>query len=115
MHKRPVLGLRSTLLATTTTAALALLAGCANSSAGTGVKSATPAALKLTGRVYGGQNPVAGASIQLYTVGTAGLGSASTGMIAAPLPTTDAGGNYSIGGVYGDCTGSRERRTVTCC
>jgi hypothetical protein len=105
MHKRPVLGLRSTLLAITAIGALSLLAGCANGNAGTGVKSVAPAALRLTGRVYGGQNPVAGASIQLYTVGTTGLGSASTGMIAAPLPTTDQYGNYSIGGVYGDCTG----------
>lgn len=112
MHKRPVLGLGDTLLAASASCApllaaatLSLLAGCATGSAGTRVSPAAPAALKMSGRVYGGQNPVSGASIQLYTVGTTGLGSASTGMIAAPLPTTDAGGNYSIGGLYGDCTG----------
>lgn len=105
MRKRPILGIRSIFLATTSVLALSWLAGCATGSSGTAVTSPMPAALKFSGKVYGGQNPVAGASIQLYTMGTTGLGSAATGMIAAPLPTTDKNGNYSIGGVYGDCTG----------
>ena len=52
----------------------------------------------ISGNVHGGQQPVSGATIQLYQVGTGGYG---TG--AAPLgtaTTTDANGNFSITKLY---------------
>jgi hypothetical protein len=53
------------------------------------------------GSVHGGQQPVSGATIQLYAVGTNGDGdgSAATPLISQPV-TSDANGNFSISGSY---------------
>jgi trimeric autotransporter adhesin len=51
------------------------------------------------GLVHGGQQPVTGATIQLYAVGTAGDGSASTPLLS-PAPVTDANGGFNISGTY---------------
>lgn len=93
-----------------------VLTGCAGSMAftsasGAGSTSSTNsgsggASAKLSGRVYGGQQPISGAAIQLYAVGTTGLQSASTALIASP-PTTDAGGGFSITGDY-SCTNATD-------
>jgi streptogramin lyase len=73
----------------------ALLSGCANN-VGAGVETASSqsgAAVHVFGQVHGGQQPVAGATIQLYTVGTAGLKSASHALISATLTTSDGTGS----------------------
>jgi hypothetical protein len=49
--------------------------------------------------VQGGSQPIAGATIQLYAVGTTGSGSASTPLLATPA-TTDSRGAFSITGQY---------------
>src|ERR1039458_7037450 len=57
----------------------------------------------LSGQVKGGQQPISGATIQLYQVGTAGDGSS-----AAPLgssTTTNPSGGFTITGDY-TCPGS---------
>jgi hypothetical protein len=51
------------------------------------------------GSVRGGQQAVTGATIQLYAVGTAGDGSASTPLLTQAV-TTDASGEFSITGDY---------------
>jgi trimeric autotransporter adhesin len=51
------------------------------------------------GLVHGGQQPVSGATIQLYAVGTTGDGSASTPLLS-PAPLTDANGAFNISGTY---------------
>ncbi len=51
------------------------------------------------GSVHGGQQPVSGATIQLYAVGSNGDGSAATPLITQPV-TSDANGNFSISGSY---------------
>jgi trimeric autotransporter adhesin len=51
------------------------------------------------GLVHGGQQPVTGATIQLYAVGTAAEGSASTPLLS-PAPVTDANGGFNITGTY---------------
>jgi len=53
----------------------------------------------ITGRVHGGQQPVVGSTVQLYTVGTGGDGSASAPLLTSTV-TTDANGNFSITGMY---------------
>ncbi|MES2393009.1 MAG: cellulase family glycosylhydrolase [Acidobacteriota bacterium] len=53
----------------------------------------------LRGTVHGGQQPVAGSTIQLYTVGITGDGSSSNPMLSAATKT-DAGGNFNITGLY---------------
>ena len=51
------------------------------------------------GLVHGGQQPVTGATIQLYAVGATGDGSASTPLLS-PAPVTDANGTFNISGTY---------------
>ena len=51
------------------------------------------------GSVHGGQQPVNGATIQLYAVGSNGDGSAATPLLTQPV-TSDANGNFSIPGSY---------------
>lgn len=69
--------------------AILLLTGC-------GIAPATvPAAGLLSGSVHGGQQPISGATVQLYAVGTSADGSASTPLLATPA-LTDSGGHFSI-------------------
>jgi streptogramin lyase len=55
--------------------------------------------VRLMGTVMGGQQPVSGATIQLYTVGTTGPQSAATPLIGSSI-LTDAGGSFSITDQY---------------
>lgn len=84
----------------------AVLSGCAGSlPSNFGVAAPAPAgAGHLTGKVFGGQQPVSGSTIQLYTVGTTGLKSASSPLIGTTV-TSDANGNFTITGDY-TCTGT---------
>jgi trimeric autotransporter adhesin len=70
------------------------LIGC-----GTSLKQAsiTPSPqAKKQGLVHGGQQPVTGATVQLYAVGTTGDGSAATQLLST---TTDADGDFSLTGL----------------
>ena len=86
--------------AASTTALLGVLAialtGCA-------VSRLTPASgadpVGLSGTVHGGQQPVAGAAIQLYAAGSAGNGAAAIPLLNVPV-LTDANGNFSITNDY---------------
>ena len=53
----------------------------------------------ISGRVHGGQQPVVGSTIQLYTVGTGADGSASTPLLTQTV-ISDGNGNFSITGLY---------------
>lgn len=81
----------------------AFLTGCAlgPTLASTG-NPASPAAVQISGHVHGGQQPVPGATIKLYTVGTSADGSASTSLLSQRV-TTDANGNFTITNLY-SCT-----------
>jgi hypothetical protein len=82
MNRRPILPLLTLALA-------ALLTGC-----GMGpITTSSSGTLALRGTVHGGQQGVAGATVQLYAVGTLGNGSAATPLIAS--------GNYYTGGASG--------------
>ncbi len=61
----------------------------------------TPA-VQVAGHVHGGQQPVSGATIKLYTVGTSGDGSASSSLLSQSV-TTDSNGNFTITNLY-SCT-----------
>jgi hypothetical protein len=54
---------------------------------------------KLRGNLHGGQQPIAGASVQLYAAGTSGYGSSATALLSSPV-ITDASGAFSITGGY---------------
>ncbi len=65
----------------------------------------------LQGKVFGGQQPIAGAHIYLFAAGIGGYGTASTSLLTGTgnsdgiggYVLTDAGGNFSITGDYA-CT-----------
>lgn len=89
-------------------ALLVALAGCgggggsiASSASGSGVTGQVDGP---QGTVHGGQQPVTGANIQLYAVGTSGYGSASTALLTSTV-TTDPAGSFNITGLY-PCTGN---------
>ena len=91
--------------------ASALLTGCglngttAGSLSSSSSSSLAPKA-KFQGSVFGGQQRVSGATIQLYTVGTTGMGSAAAPLIASP-GTTNSSGQFSITGTY-SCTSATQ-------
>jgi sugar lactone lactonase YvrE len=95
---RPVLILSICLVASGLTT---LLAGCGTASTASDL-AGTQKTIKVSGTVHGGQNPVSQATIQLYTVGTGGLKSASASLIASP-PQTGSDGSFNITGAF-SCT-----------
>jgi len=78
-----------------------LLAGCGTYS---GPDAAAPASGAVSGAVHGGQQPVAGATIQLYAVGTTANKSAAAPLIGSTV-TTASNGTFTITGDY-SCTGN---------
>ncbi len=72
-----------------------LLSGC-----GVGAVSTSGGApLMLSGHVHGGIQPITGAAISLFAVGTGGNGSAAVNLLTTPV-TTDNTGSFSIVGDY---------------
>jgi streptogramin lyase len=99
MSKR--LATRALIFAGTAAIASAILTGCAlngTSATAFGGSGTTPQA-RFQGKVFGGQQPVSGATIQLYTVGTTGTASAATPLIASP-GVTNSSGQFAITGAY---------------
>lgn len=83
-----------------TSAAVLALAGCAAGNFGKiATASVTGETVRLEGFVHGGQQPITGATVQLYAVGTTTDQSAATPLIA-PVVLTDASGAFSITGLY---------------
>lgn len=88
------------LLRSLVIAAGASLAGWAVSGCGMGSTSAGPLAVpQIRGSVHGGQQPVAGATIQLFAAGTTGYGTGAVSLLRSPV-VTDSGGNFIITGDY---------------
>ena len=54
---------------------------------------------QLRGSVHGGQQPVAGATIQLYAAGTSGYGAGAVPLLSTPV-LSDVNGAFSITGQY---------------
>ena len=100
---RPVLTLSIGLVAL---GLATLLTGC-----GTGAPTAdlagTQKTIKVSGIVHGGQQPVSQATIQLYSVGTGGLKSASNPLIGSTIQT-GSDGSFNITGAYNNCTGATQ-------
>jgi hypothetical protein len=81
--------------------AVFLLLGSTGCGTGTTPIAAPKTSPTLRGNVHGGQQPIAGAQVYLFAAGTAGYGSPSRSMLAAPgFVTTDAAGNFTITGAY---------------
>lgn len=71
--------------------ALSLLSGC--SQGASNVAAHSQVVTGLQGKAYGGQQPIAGAAIQLWGVGTSGYGSAATPLLTATVTTSDGSGS----------------------
>ena len=67
----------------------------------------TQKTIKVSGIVHGGQQPVSQATIQLYSVGTGGLKSASNPLIGSTIQT-GSDGSFNITGAYNNCTGATQ-------
>ena len=87
---RPVLLLPVLLLPV-----LAVIAGCSTATSHIATQVTPAATSALNGSVHGGQQPIVGATIQLYAVGTTGDGSAATPLLS-PALTTDASGGFDL-------------------
>jgi len=85
-------------------------------------QSPTSSPLRLNGKVHGGQNPVAGASVYVYAAGTSGYGGASVSLLGPSgsgnwpthqdgngnyYVTTDSNGNFGLTGDY-TCTAGQQ-------
>jgi len=80
---------------------LAGLTGCGVQTGGSALHSNT---VGVSGNIHGGQQPVAFSTVQLYTVGTTGDGSAATPLLTQTV-MSDAGGNFTLTGLY-SCSGA---------
>ena len=105
-------GFRPRFAVATASAAAMLLAGCSGGalSKDFGVGAPVATVRHYTGNVFGGQQPISGATIQLYAVSNT-LHGASAPLISltptAGQNVTDANGNFNITGLY-DCTGASD-------
>lgn len=91
---------------------LSLLISAAVTGCGIGpIASSSEGSLALAGRVHGGQQPVVGSVVQLYTAGIAGNGSAARPMITATVKT-DSNGFFGITGDY-TCVNSTDQVYIT--
>lgn len=80
---------------------LPLLAGCGSGRITTSATNpgSPTSAVVLGGRVFGGQQPISGATMQLYAVGTTGDASAATPLIGTTVLTGSAG-EFNITGKF---------------
>jgi hypothetical protein len=84
-------------IATALSGILGVLIGCGSGNILTAPTKIQGSALQ--GKVFGGQQPVIGATIQLYAAGVSGYASAASPLIASSV-TSGADGSFSITGTY---------------
>lgn len=80
-------------------AGAAVLNGCGIGSMAAPSVDSSASPLAVQGTIHGGQQGVVGSTIQLYTVGSGGNGTAAIPMLTSPV-TSGAGGAFSITGKY---------------
>lgn len=79
------------------------LSGCGSGGTAPGIGSnsgstnGSPTAFALTGMVHGGQQPVAGSTVNLYVAGTSGYGAGAKSLLDSSVGVnTDSNGRFSI-------------------
>ncbi len=87
---------KATLLALAALTVLCVVLGCGVDLAST---ASSPSDLNIRGNVHGGQQPVTGATIQLFAAGKSGYGSGELSLLDAPV-ITDSRGAFSLTGAY---------------
>jgi streptogramin lyase len=78
-------------------ALVAALSGCGGVSS---MSAASEGGVAMQGQVRGGQQPVVGASIELYAAGATGGGVGAVNLLALHVVTTDNQGGFNISGDY---------------
>ncbi len=79
---------------------LLLLSGCgAKNGLNLGGTPVQSDGISFNGNVHGGQQPVVGATVQFFAVGTGGYATAPTSLLVSPV-TTDSNGDFSITSDY---------------
>ena len=73
-----------------------VLSGCGMTSSAGGVSLPAGNAATASGRVMGGQQPVAGVAVQLYAAGTGSYGAAGVPLFPAGSITTTAQGDFTV-------------------
>jgi hypothetical protein len=86
---------RQTLHSVITLSVLLLTAGCANFTATAPSVAPTGASGAMAGNVHGGQQPVAFATVQIWSVGTSGYGSSGT-LFATTTTSDDGAGSFQF-------------------
>ena len=94
------------VLSISVSVATTVLSGCGSGSNSSDV-GASVAKGGISGMVRGGQQPVSGAMIQLYEVGTTGYTSGLAKPILSSTVTTSAAGAFSVTGLYSCDSGSQ--------
>lgn len=79
--------------------AAAMLSGCSVQPAALETPATVAATSGVSGKIMGGQQPISGATIQLYAVGTASDGSASTKLLTSTV-TSGSNGTFTLTGLY---------------
>lgn len=95
MARLPLLSLRSLAFPGAAALSLALLTGCGAGPIATSISGT----LSVSGTVHGGQQPVSGSTISLYTAGNGGNGTAAHSMLTRSVHT-DGDGYFSITAGY---------------
>jgi len=93
--------LRSLTLIAGALGTMLVLTGCGVAPTGSAVSGVSAPAVKLSGRVHGGQQPVSGSQVYLYAVSTTETAGPATSLLMSPgYVVSDASGNFSITGDY---------------
>lgn len=92
-------------------AILILLTGCsAGNAPGNGSIAMPSVSVAKNGVIHGGQNPVSGATVQLWQVGTTGYGKGATALGSSTTSQSD--GSFSITGDYDCANGAAGANTL---
>jgi sugar lactone lactonase YvrE len=103
-HRSPRPFPAATALVAALASTLGLLAGCSDGLSVSAFQPPTATAVAhLSGNVHGGQQPISGATVQLYAAGTSGNASAATPLISKTV-LTDANGDFNFTNDY-SCAG----------
>jgi hypothetical protein len=90
------------------------LSGCAGGPLDTSVAPADMVATTITGRVHGGEQPISGATINLYVTGTTGYGAGATTLIASTTSAISTGNfTFPTSNVPANCTGKGPYAYIT--
>jgi hypothetical protein len=88
-----------------------LVTGC-GVQAGMEADTSVQGQLLMRGNVHGGQQPVTGSSVYIFTAGKLGNGSAALNVLPQTSATTDSHGNFNLGATFNCVSGTDQAYLV---